>query len=216
MKGVKSMGEDLFKCIVEMDEQEALRITKEMLESREDPVKILELCKDAITVVGDKFEKGEYFLSELIYSAEIFKKIMELILPRLKKEDVKRTGTIVLGTVKGDVHDIGKNIFKVLAEASGFEVIDLGVDVPYERFVEAVKTHNPDIVGMSSLITASVGSMKKTIDMLKEAGLLDKTKVVIGGGRADELVMQYTGADAWADDAAKGVRICKQLINRDG
>lgn len=210
------MEQELYKSIVEMNEQDALRITRDMLEGGEDPAKILELCKDAITAVGDKFEKGEYFLSELIYSGEIFEKIMELTLPRLKKEDVKRTGTMVLGTVKDDVHDIGKNIFKVLAEASGFEVIDLGVDVPYERFVEAVRTHKPDIVGMSSLITASVGSMKKTIDMLKEAGLRDRTKVIIGGGRADESVMQYTGADAWADDAAKGVRICKQLINREG
>lgn len=208
------MAEDLFKSIVEMDEQMALRITGDMLERNEDPARILEVCKDAITVVGDKFEKGEYFLSELIFSAEIFNKIMDLTLPRLKKEDVKKSGRIVLGTVKDDVHDIGKNIFKVLAEASGFEVIDLGVDVPYEQFVEAVRTYNPDIVGMSSLITASVSSLKKTIETLKEAGVRDRVKIVIGGGRADESVMKYTGADAWADDAAKGVRICKQLINR--
>ncbi|MDI6895576.1 MAG: cobalamin-dependent protein [Bacillota bacterium] len=206
------MVEDLVKSMVDMNEQEALRITMEMLEGGKDPLKVLELCKDAMAAVGEKFEKREYFLSELVFAAEVLKKIMELTLPKLEKEEVRRVGTIVLGTVQGDVHDIGKNIFKVLAEASGFELIDLGIDVPCERFVEAVRTRNPDIVGMSGLVTASVGSMKKTIDALKDAGLRHGVKVIIGGGRADESVKQYSGADAWADDAAKGVRLCKELI----
>lgn len=205
------MAEDLVEAMINMKEEEALKITRGMLESNEDPLKILELCRDAMTIVGERFEKKEYYLTELIFAGEIFKEIMELTLPKLKKE-IKPVGTIVLGTVQGDVHDIGKNIFKAFAEASGFEVIDLNIDVPPERFVEAVRTHNPDIVGMSSLITAAIESMKKTVNALKDAGLRDRAKVIIGGGRMDELVKQYTGADVWADNAVEGVRLCKKLI----
>ncbi|TYP56636.1 cobalamin B12-binding domain-containing protein, partial [Thermosediminibacter litoriperuensis] len=158
----------------------------------------------------------EYFLSELILGGEIFKGIMEFTLPKIKQQDVQKVGKIVLGTVKEDVHNIGKDIFKVFAEASGFEVVDIGIDVPEEKFVEAVKEHNPDIVGMSCLITAGVSSMKKTVDSLKEAGVRDNIKIIIGGGRVDEGVKEFAGADAWADDAAKGVRLCKQLMGIEG
>ncbi|MDN5332491.1 MAG: hypothetical protein PWP45_1716 [Tepidanaerobacteraceae bacterium] len=210
------MLDEILKSIVEMEEEEAIKKAKEYLDGGGDPQKLLEVCRDAMGEVGARFEKGEYFLSELILGGEIFKQIMEFTLPKIKGESVKKIGKIVLGTVKEDVHNIGKDIFKVFAEASGFEVIDIGIDTPEEKFVEAVKEHKPDIVGMSCLITAGVTSMKKTVDKLKEAGLRDSVKIIIGGGRVDESVKEFTGADAWADDAAKGVRLCKQLIGVEG
>jgi methylmalonyl-CoA mutase cobalamin-binding domain/chain len=207
--------EDVLKSIVEMEEEEAVNKAKEYLEGGGDAQKLLEVCRDAMGKIGERFEKGEYFLSELILGGEIFKEIMEFTLPKIKGGSEKKLGKIVLGTVKEDVHNIGKDIFKVFAEASGFEVIDIGIDTPEEKFVEAVKEHKPDIVGMSCLITAGVTSMKKTVDKLKEAGLRDGIKIIIGGGRVDESVKEYAGADAWADDAAKGVRLCKQLLGME-
>lgn len=210
------MLEELFNRIVDMDEEGSIKMAKEYIEGGGDAQKLLETCRDAMGVIGQKFEKGEYFLSELILGGEIFKSIMEFTLPLIKKGDEKKLGRIVLGTVKEDVHNIGKDIFKVFAEASGFEVIDIGIDTPEEKFVEAVKEHKPDIVGMSCLITAGVASMKRTVDALKEAGLRDGIKIIVGGGRVDEGVKQYAGADAWADDAAKGVRLCKELMGIEG
>lgn len=210
------MLNELMNRIVDMDEEGSIKMAREYLNGGGDAQKLLEVCRDAMGKIGEKFEKGEYFLSELILGGEIFKSIMDFTLPMIRQDDVKKLGKIVLGTVKEDVHNIGKDIFKVFAEASGFEVTDIGINVPEAQFVEAVKEHNPDIVGMSCLITAGVSSMKKTVDALKVAGLRDKIKIIIGGGRVDEGVKQFTGADAWADDAAKGVRLCKELMRIEG
>jgi len=207
--------DELFNKIVDMDEEGAVSLAKEYLEKGEDAQKLLDVCRDAMAVVGDKFEKGEYFLSELLLGGEIFKGIMELALPMIKEGEGKKIGKMVLGTVKEDIHNIGKDIFKAFAEAAGFEVIDIGVDVPVEKFVDAVKENKPDLVGMSCLITAGISSMKKTIEAIKQAGLTEP-KIIIGGGRVDEEVKEFTGADAWADDAAKGVRLCKELMGVEG
>jgi methylmalonyl-CoA mutase cobalamin-binding domain/chain len=207
--------EELFNKIVDMDEEGSIKLAKEYLEGGGDAQKLLDVCRNAMGVIGDKFEKGEYFLSELLLGGEIFGSIMEFTLPLLKEGDVTKLGKIVLGTVKDDIHNIGKDIFKAFVEAAGFEVVDIGVDVPEEKFVEAVKEHKPDIVGMSCLITAGISSMKKTVEALKESGLTD-FKIIIGGGRVDEEVKQLAGADAWADDAARGVRLCKELLGVEG
>ena len=205
------MCKELLDKIVEMEEDEAIKIAKEYLDGGGDAKKVLEACRNAMAIVGDRFEKGEYFLSELLLGGEIFTNIMEFTLPMLKEGDTEKLGKIVLGTVKGDIHNIGKDIFKAFVEAAGFEVVDIGVDVPEEKFVEAVKEHNPDIVGMSCLITAGLGPMKTTAEALREAGFKD-TKILIGGGRVDEEVKEFSGADAWTDDAAKGVRLCRELL----
>lgn len=209
------MLDELFNKIVDMDEEGAASLAKEYLEKGGDAQKLLDVCRDAMAVVGDKFEKGEYFLSELLLGGEIFKGIMELALPMIKEGEGKKIGKMVLGTVKEDIHNIGKDIFKAFAEAAGFDVIDIGVDVPVEKFVDAVKENKPDLVGMSCLITAGISSMKKTIEAIKQAGLTEP-KIIIGGGRVDEEVKEFTGADAWADDAAKGVRLCKELMGVEG
>lgn len=119
---------------------------------------MLDVSRDAMGAIGDKFEEGEYFLSELIMAGEIFKQIMEIALPRIKEGETEQVGKIVIGTVKDDIHNIGKDVFKAFAQASGFEVIDLGVDVPSDKFIEAEKEHKPDLVGMSCLITTGIGS----------------------------------------------------------
>ncbi|MCX8171845.1 MAG: cobalamin-dependent protein [Candidatus Bathyarchaeota archaeon] len=203
--------EDLLNAFVNLEEEKVIRIVENLLREGRDPSEILDVCRRAASLIGERFERCEYFLSELVFAGEIFNSVMRIVLPELKRE-VKPAGTIVLGTVQGDIHDIGKNIFKAFAEAAGFRVIDLGVDVPPERFVEAVRSHNPDIVGMSGLLTISYESMKKTVEALREAGLRDRVKVIIGGGRVDEYVKRYTGADEWADNAMLGVRKCKEIL----
>lgn len=209
------MQEKLFNSIVDMDEEESIKLAKEYLEGGGNAQELLDVCREAMGAIGDKFEKGEYFLSELLLGGEIFGSIMKFALPMIKEGGSQKVGKIVLGTVKEDIHNIGKDIFKAFVEAAGFEVIDIGVDVPEEKFVEAVKEYKPDIVGLSCLITAGMTSMKKTVEALKAAGLTD-AKIIIGGGRVDEEVRQFAGADAWADDAAKGVRLCKELVGIKG
>jgi methylmalonyl-CoA mutase cobalamin-binding domain/chain len=202
----------LVDAVVNLDEKTALQIAEEMLKAGVDPVKVLENCRRGMSMVGERFERGEMFLSEMIMAAEVFKEVMEIVEPKLKKEATKSLGRFLIGTVQEDIHDMGKNIVIALLEAEGFEVIDLGVDVPPEKFVEAIRQHKPSIVGMSGLLTIAIESMKKTVDAIKERGLRDKVKIVIGGGIIDENVQGYAGADAYANNAAKGVGICKELI----
>jgi methylmalonyl-CoA mutase cobalamin-binding domain/chain len=199
-------------AIVDLDEPEALRLAEMMLESNTDPVQILEKCRIGMSIVGDRFEKGEFFLSEMIMAAEIFNQVMSRIKPHLKKNISVSRGKIVIGTVEGDVHDIGKNIVIALLEAEGFDVVDLGVDVPAEKFVEAIKEHEPDIVGMSSLLTIALEATKETVDAITDAGLRDKVKIIVGGGRIDAHAAEYIKPDASTDNAAYGVKLCKQLM----
>jgi methylmalonyl-CoA mutase cobalamin-binding domain/chain len=195
-----------------LDEETALRLSREMLEEGRDPVGILEESRRGMSVVGERFQSGEYFLSEMIMAAEIFTVIMDSLRPVMKRSVSETIGKVVIGTVQGDVHDIGKNIIIALLEAEGFEVIDLGVDIPPEGFVEAIKEHEPDIVGMSSLLTVALESTKKTIDAIVEAGLRDKVKIIVGGGRVDDYARDYVNPDASTDNAAVGVKLCKELV----
>jgi len=163
-------------------------------------------------IVGEKYENGEYFLAELIMAGETMKEGMKVLEPYLKGGEVKKIGKVVIGTVRGDLHDIGKNIVVTLLNAAGFGVIDLGVDVPPEKFVEAVKQNNPDIVGMSALLTTTMIEMENVIKALKEAGLRDKVKIIIGGAPITQEYAEKIGADAAARDAVEGVNICKLWV----
>ncbi len=202
----------LAEAIYTLDEQAALRLSREMLDNGVDPVDILEESRAGMSVVGERFQSGEYFLSEMIMAAEIFTAIMDSIKPRMKGSVSETIGKVVIGTVQGDVHDIGKNIIVALLEAGGFHVVDLGVDVPPEGFVEAIKEHEPDIVGMSSLLTVALESTKRTIDAIVEAGLRDSVKIIVGGGRVDDYARDYVKPDASTDNAAIGVKLCKELM----
>lgn len=204
--------EEFVNALADLDEAKTIELTKRRVEAGEDPFAILEDVRKATDIIGKRFEEGRYFVSDLIMAGEILKQIMDIVKPLIGEKAGEAKGKVVIGTVEGDVHDIGKNIVIALLEAEGFEVIDLGVDQPPEAFVNAIKEHNPDVVGLSGLLTEAIESMKKTVEAIKEAGLRDRVKIIIGGGRTDEEAKEYVGADDWADDAAVGVRKIKALM----
>lgn len=204
--------EELFEAIISLDEDRALRAVEKRLKSGENSLVIFEDARKATEEVGKRYERREYFIAELIMVGEILKGVSKLLEPKLAGTIREIIGKVVIGSVQGDVHDVGKNIVVTMLEAAGFEVVDLGVDVPPEKFVEAVKQHTPDIVAMSGLLTSIIESMKNTVEVLTKAGLRQKVTVVIGGSQIDEYVKEYVGADAWANDAATGVKICIQLV----
>jgi methanogenic corrinoid protein MtbC1 len=162
--------------------------------------------------VGKKYQEGEYFLAEMLFAADVINHIMPRLTVQLQGEERKKVGRIVLGTVQGDIHDIGKNLVGVLLTAAFFDVIDLGVDVPPERFVAAIKQYQPAIVGLSGLLTLSIDPMKKTVEVIRAAGLRDQVKIIIGGNPVTQHVHETVGSDAWTDNAAKGVALCRQWV----
>ncbi|MFB0563531.1 MAG: B12-binding domain-containing protein [Candidatus Lokiarchaeia archaeon] len=207
------MSEDLMDMIVSLDENEAVELARKRVEAGEDPLKILDQVRIAMAKVGEKFEKKEFFLPDLIMSGEILKQITEIVKPKLKAgAEVKRLGKVVLGTVFGDIHDIGKEIVNFMLDANGFEVYDLGVDVPKEKFVEKIKEVNPEIAALSGFLTLAYDSMKETIEEIKKAGLREKVKIMIGGGQMDETIREYVGADAYGKDAVEAVAIAKKWV----
>jgi len=162
-----------------------------------------------INIVSEKFEAGEYFLLELIMAGEAMKAGLKILEPHLKVGEIESSGRVVIGTAKDDLHDVGKNIVVALLKSAGFNVVDLGVDVPPEKFVEAVEKEKPDIVGMSSLITLSMPAMEATIGAIEKADLRKRIKVIVGGAPVTEEYAEKIGADAFGKDAVEGVRICK-------
>ncbi len=206
------MAKDLVHAIADLEEQVALGIVRERLEAGEDPLKILNDTRAATEIVGKRFADGEYYIPDLIFSGEILKSIAELVKPKLVKTEEKRLGKVVVGTVAGDIHNIGKDIFIFMLGANGFEVYDLGVDIPAEKFVQKIKETDAPIVGLSGLLTVAYDSMKKTIDAIHAAGFKDKVKIMIGGGLINDEVRKYTGADAYGKDAMDGVAIAKKWI----
>lgn len=207
------MSGELMKAIADLEESEALRMTKEKLDRGEEPHLILDESRSGMEIVGKRFSDGTYFLPELIFSAEIFKEITEIVKPRLKKDvQAKRLGKVIIGTVAGDIHDIGKDIVVFMLDVSGFEVYDLGVDVPPKKFVEKIKETNAPVVGLSGFLTLAFDSMKETVDVIKAAGLRGKVKIMVGGGQIDEEIRRYTGADAYGKDAMAGVSLTKAWI----
>ena len=210
------MSEDLVRAIVNLEEKDALRIAKEKLDGGEEPLNILEACRKGMGIVGKRFADKEYFLPELIYSGEILRGITEIVKPKLTGvAQTKRLGKIVLGTVAGDIHDIGKNIVAFMLDANGFEVHDLGIDVPLQEFVENIEEVKPEIVGLSGFLTLAFDSMKETVEAIKAAGLRDKVKIMIGGGQVDEEVRKYSGADAYGLDAVAAVSLAKKWAGVD-
>ena len=205
------MSKKLTKAMAGMKEQEALSIAKDLNDKGEDPLKIFASCREAMEVVGSRFEKGEYFLPELMMAGEMLREISELLKP-LMKEDAKTggdAGKVIIATVEGDIHDIGKNVVVLMLDVNGFDVLDLGIDVPPQKIVEAIKDFEPQVVGLSGFLTVAFDSMKKTVDQIKAAGLRDNIKIMIGGGQIDEEIKKYAGADAYGTDAMAAVNLAK-------
>jgi methanogenic corrinoid protein MtbC1 len=204
---------DLVNALANLKEQEALEIVRDRLNAGDDPLSILGDARRAMGTVGERFQKSEYFIPDLVYSGEILKGITDMVRPRLTKAvEVKRLGKLVLGTVSGDIHDIGKDIVAFMLDISGFEVYDLGVDVPAQKFVDKIKETNAGIVGLSGFLTLAFDSMKETIAAIEDAGLRGKVKIMIGGGLIDDQVRKYTGADAYGRDAAAAVSLAKKWV----
>lgn len=211
----RTSGGNIAEAIGRLRYQEAADLVRDQLAEGRDPLEILEECRAGMDVVGELYSKGEYFLSELILSADIFKKIANEIEPLLAgKRGGTRLGTVVIGTPKGDIHDIGKNIVSTLFKAGGFEVHDLGVDVPPKVFVDKVAETGAEIVAMSALITPTFESMKKVVDLLQEKGLREGRLVIIGGGPTTDAVRSYVGADLWSLDPKWGVNRCLEFVNK--
>lgn len=205
------MSQQLVDAIADMREEEALKLVREMVESNSNPMAILDKTREAMDLVGKRFEEGTYFLPELMLAGEMMNQITEIIKPKLAEmPDRERHGKVLIGTVEGDIHDIGKNIVSFMLDVNGFEVLDLGVDVPSQKFVEAVQEFQPQIVALSGFLTLSFDSMKNTVAAIESAGLRDKVKIMIGGGQINEEVKEYAGADGYGKDAVAGISLAKK------
>jgi 5-methyltetrahydrofolate--homocysteine methyltransferase len=205
------MSQELIHAITEMEEDEAMKIARTLLDSGTPPMEILDDCREALNIVGERFARGESFIPELMMAGEMLTNISALVKPHLAQDvEEKKLGKVVIGTVKGDIHSIAKDIVAFMLDLNGFAVTDLGVDVPPEKFVEAVKNTGASIVGLSGFLTLAYDPMKETVQALKDAGL--PVKVMIGGGQVDEQIRKYTCADAYGKDAMAAVALAKGWI----
>ncbi len=205
------------QALGELDEDRVLAALTEFVASgptEEEALSVVNACQQGMAVVGDLFEKGEYFVGDLIFAGELMTKAIDTIKPVLQGASSSKIGKLVLGTVQGDIHDIGKNIFKSLAESAGFEIYDLGVDVAPESFVDKAREVQADVVGMSGVLNLATEPMKETVDSLKAAGLRNSVKVIIGGNPVNSEVCKNVEADAFATNAAQGVKICQGWVKK--
>lgn len=204
---------ELVNVMADMREEDALRLTREMVDRGEDPTAILGAAREAMDIVGQRYEAGEYFLPELVMAGEMLNQITALVKPELAKlPQVGRQGKVLIGTVAGDIHDIGKNIVSFMLDVNGFEVVDLGIDVSPAEFVETIQEFQPQVVGLSGFLTLAFDAMKDTVDAIEAAGLRDKVKIVLGGGQVTDKIVEYAGADAYGDDAMAAVSLAKKWI----
>jgi methylmalonyl-CoA mutase cobalamin-binding domain/chain len=203
---------DLAQALANLEEKKVYELIDKQIAEGINPLEIIQECNDGMIKVGELFSEQKYFISQLIYSAEILKQVMKKLDPHLA--GIQTSGgsgeKVIIGTVKGDIHDIGKNIVITLLKGSGFDVIDLGVDVPTEKFVEAVKSSGAKVLGLSALLNFTYPVMKEVVDAVSAAGLRDQVKIIVGGTPVNEQVREYAGADYYALDAVAGIRICKE------
>jgi len=202
--------EALRVALANLEEDLALKLVQEALAEGSQPLEILKACQDGMGDVGSRFEQEEYFVSDLMMSGEIFSAISDLLVPLLKAGGSVSAGTVIIGTVKGDIHNIGKDIVVNMLKAANFNVVDLGVDVPPQVFLDTLRKTGAKVLGLSGLLTLAFDSMKDTIDLITDAGLRDSVKIMIGGGPVDANVCRIVGADDWSGDAQKAVRMAQQ------
>lgn len=203
---------DLTELVISADIEKVKETTAALLAAGEDPLKLInEGLIPGINEVGERFKEGNLFVPEMMMSAQAMKAGVDLAKEKIEGADIPNAGTVVIGTVAGDLHDIGKNLVSMMLDSSGFNVVDLGVDVPTDKFVAAVKEHKASIVGLSALLTTTMPAMKEVIDALKEGNLRDQVKVVIGGAPVSQAYADEIGADGYAPDAALAVELCKKI-----
>ncbi len=205
----------LTQAVGDLDEEVVVSMLEEFVASDpsgDEAYKVVGACQQGMAIVGDLFEKNEYFVGDLIFAGELLTQAIDILKPVLGGEESQKVGKVVIGTVEGDLHDIGKNIFGSMIEAAGFEVYDLGIDVTAAAFVDKVKEVKPQIVGMSGVLTLALDAMKATVDALNEAGVRDGVRVIIGGNPVNEDACKHIGADAFTTNAAEGVKICQGWV----
>ena len=207
------MNEKLITMMADLLEEETLDMVKELVQKGTAPTVILDDARSAMEIVGRRFETGEYFIPDLMMAGEILKGISEMVRPFLESDNPSaKKGKVLIGTVAGDIHDIGKDIVTFMLDVSGYDVLDIGIDVPVQVFVDKIKEFQPSVVGLSGFLTLAFESMKKTIEALEKSGLRNNVKVMIGGGQIDDEVRKYVKADAYGKDAVAAVNLCKQWI----
>ena len=207
------MNDKLVHLMADLKEKETIALVKELVKEGTDPAGILNATRSAMEIVGERFEKQDYFIPDLVMAGEIMKGISEIIKPLFKKGELStKKGKVLIGTVAGDIHDIGKDIVTFMLDVSGYDVLDLGIDVPVSTFVEKTREFQPQVVGLSGFLTLAFDSMKKTVEALEKTGLRDHVKVMIGGGQIDDEVRKYVRADAFGKDAVAAVNLCREWI----
>jgi 5-methyltetrahydrofolate--homocysteine methyltransferase len=203
------------RAVIEGDDERTVRLVRQALEQNANPVDIVVSGLQAgMIIVGDKFSSGEFFLPEMLLAARAVTKTLDVLRPRLSDSDTIIIGRVVIGTVTGDIHDIGKNLVSMFLEGTGFEVIDLGTDVSAERFVAAVKEHRPDILGMSALLTTTMPGMAATIQALESVGIRHQVKVVVGGAPVTQHFADRIGADGYGANGGAAIKLCRRLIGK--
>jgi methanogenic corrinoid protein MtbC1 len=215
------MSQEFVHALADLEEDRAIDMAKDRLEAGEDPMVVLDDLKEGMGIVGDRYAADEYFIPDLMYAGEIIDQISELLQEEMPEEEEAHIGTVVLGTVKDDIHDIGKDLVYFMFDLNGFDVIDLGVDVPPEKFVDAVEDNDPEVIALSGFLTAAFDSMKETVETLEAKGLIeefdeegrrDDRKVMIGGGQITDDVRDYVRADGYETDAPAGVELAKTWV----
>ncbi|MBF7096209.1 cobalamin B12-binding domain-containing protein [Alkalibacter mobilis] len=205
----------LVQYVGDLEEDKVLNLLKDfvaMNPTQDEADKVISACQEGMAIVGDRFERGEYFVGDLIFAGELMTESMDILKPVIAGSKNGNLGKMVIGTVAGDLHDIGKNIYRGMVEALGLEVFDIGIDQPASAFVEKVREVKPDVLGMSGVLTLAIEAMKQTVDALKEAGLRDDLKIIVGGNPMTKDACEYIGADAFTTNATEGVRIVEQWL----
>ncbi len=205
----------LITLVGDLNEKKTLSLVRSLLSNGDDPLHIIENCQKGMELVGERYHTGQYFISGLIMAGEIFRQVMEIVQPELESNSYSPvSGRMLLGTVQGDIHDIGKNIVIILLRCYGIHVVDLGIDVPAEKFVSLAIEKKPRIIGISGVLTSSFNSMQKTISLLRSDSNIDQanTSIIIGGCSVDERICNFVNADYWTTDALKGANICRTIL----
>ena len=213
------MLEALVSFFIELDEDKVVITIQRLIKAGIEKKKVVEALNEALDIIGKKYETGEYTLSDLMMAGILYEQVMEMDCIDISKSIEKsalKDGIIVIGTIESDMHDIGKSLFKSVASTSGFQVIDLGVNVKPEVFCQKIKELNPDIVGISAVLTGAISHLRKAVDAITQEGLRDQVKIIIGGSVVDAAVCRGLGADGFTDDAIQGVEICQKWMNSDG
>jgi len=216
VKNLITLEDLIIKSVEELDEEKVMKLVNRALNTGMEPFTLLDLIKEGVKRVGKLYENQKYFIADLIMAGLIFREVLEL--ERIKEQFYNnanmKAGKIILGTVKGDLHDIGKDIFKGMMEANGFEAIDLGVDVRKEDFVKCALEQKPDIIGLSGVLTFTVKTMKEVVDAFSETGIRKDVKIILGGNHLTKETCDYIGADCFTNDASLGVKLCKKMLGK--